>query len=141
MTNPTDTAREFVARINQHDLAGLIQLMTPDHRLIDPGGVVVTGREHVQAAWRGYFQMVPDYWIALDQTLTEGDTVVLIGRAGGTYAPDGRLSPARRWQVPAAWRAVVQGGAVAEWQVYADNEPLRALMLGERESSSGADAV
>lgn len=141
MTDPTDTARQFVARINQHDLAGLSQLMTPSHRLIDSGGVVVTGREHVQAAWRGYFRMVPDYWIALDDMLTRDDTVVLIGRAGGTYAQDGQLSPARRWQVPAAWRAVVKGGAVAEWQVYADNEPLRALIIGEQKSGSGAGAV
>jgi ketosteroid isomerase-like protein len=141
MTDPAETARQFVARINQHDVAGLIQLMTAGHRLIDPGGAVVTGREHLQAAWRGYFQMIPDYWVAVDHTLTQGDTVVLVGRAGGTYAPDGLLSPARRWQVPAAWRAVVQAGAVAEWQVYADNEPLRALMQAERPSSTGGGAV
>jgi ketosteroid isomerase-like protein len=141
MTNPTDIARQFVARINQHDVAGLVQLMTPDHRLIDPGGLVVTGHERLQAAWRAYFQMVPDYWVALDRMLTEGNTVVLIGRAGGTYAPDAQLSPERRWQVPAAWRAVVQGEAVAEWQVYADNEPLRAIILRERESGSGPGAV
>jgi ketosteroid isomerase-like protein len=141
MTDPTDTARQFVARINQRDVAGLIQLMTSDHRLIDPGGLAVTGHERLQAAWRAYFQMIPDYWVAVEQTLTEGNTVVLLGRAGGTHAPDGQLSPARRWQVPAAWRAVVQGGAVAEWQVYADNEPLRVLKLGEREPGSGTGGV
>jgi ketosteroid isomerase-like protein len=141
MTSPTDTARQFVARINQHDVTALSQLMTPDHRLIDPGGAVVTGHERLEAGWRAYFQMVPDYWVALDHTFAEGDTVVLIGRAGGTYAPDGRLSPARRWQVPAAWRAVVQGGAVAEWQVYADNEPLRAIIFREREPGAGTGTV
>jgi ketosteroid isomerase-like protein len=103
MSDPAQTAHEFVARINRQDVP---ELMTPDHRLIDAGGAVVAGLEQLRAAWRGYFRMVPDYWIALDDTLTQGDTVVLVGRAGGTYAPDGQLSPERRWQVPAAWRRV-----------------------------------
>jgi limonene-1,2-epoxide hydrolase len=30
--------------------------------------------------------------------------------------------------VPAAWRAIVQNGKIAEWRVYADNQPLRKLM-------------
>jgi len=30
--------------------------------------------------------------------------------------------------VPAAWLAVVKDGLVAEWRVYADNQPLRKLM-------------
>jgi ketosteroid isomerase-like protein len=141
MTDSIEPARQFVARINRHDVAGLIELMTAGHRLIDPGGAVVTGREHLQAAWRAYFQMIPDYWIAVDHALAQGDTVVLVGRAGGTYAPDGQRSAARRWQVPAAWRAVVRTGAVAEWQVYADNEPLRAIMRAEHASSTGAGAV
>jgi len=32
------------------------------------------------------------------------------------------------WEVPASWLAVVQGGLLAEWRVYADNQPLRKLM-------------
>ena len=141
MTDPTEAAREFVDRINRHDVRGLTQLMTPNHRLIDPGGMVVAGPEQLQAAWHGYFQIVPDYWITIEHTFTQGHTVMLVGRAGGTYAPDGRLSPTGRWQVPAAWRAVVQEGCVAEWQVYADNGPLRTLMQRAQGSRSGAGAV
>jgi hypothetical protein len=29
---------------------------------------------------------------------------------------------------PAAFRALIEDGKVAEWRVYADNEPLRRLM-------------
>jgi hypothetical protein len=32
------------------------------------------------------------------------------------------------WKTPAAWRAVIKEGKVAVWQVYADNEPIRAIM-------------
>lgn len=141
MSDPTITVREFVARINRHDLPGLLQFATSDHRFIDAAGVVVTGRDELRAAWQGYFRMVPDYWIAIDKSLAQNDIVLLVGRAGGTYAPDGLLSPARRWQVPAAWRAVVRADRVAEWQVYADNEPLRAVMWDSGEPTDGENAT
>lgn len=32
------------------------------------------------------------------------------------------------WTTPAAWRAVVKDGKIAVWQVFADNEPIRAIM-------------
>jgi hypothetical protein len=32
------------------------------------------------------------------------------------------------WKTPAAWRAVVKDGRISIWQVYADNEPIRAIM-------------
>ena len=41
---------------------------------------------------------------------------------------DSALGPNGFWEVPAAWRAVVQDGKIAEWRVYADNQPLRKLM-------------
>jgi hypothetical protein len=36
-----------------------------------------------------------------------------------------------RWETPAAWRAVVVDGLVAEWRVYTDNEPMRERMRGK----------
>jgi hypothetical protein len=35
------------------------------------------------------------------------------------------LKPENRWQTPAAIRALIEDGKVAEWRVYADNEPIR----------------
>jgi len=52
----------------------------------------------------------------------------MLGKARGTYSSDGELKAENRWETPAAWRAVVEGGLVAEWRVYADNEPMRKLM-------------
>ena len=38
------------------------------------------------------------------------------------------LNPENRWQTPVAIRASVEDGLVAEWRVYADNEPIRKVM-------------
>ena len=34
------------------------------------------------------------------------------------------------WLLPAAWRAVVRDGRIAQWQVYCDTEPVAAIMRG-----------
>lgn len=121
-------ARALVASINAHDVGLLISLLTGDHVLIDGLGARMGGLEKLKKAWTGYFSMVPDYWIRIDQELVSGTTVVLLGTAGGTLAVGGRVDPENRWSVPAAWRAVVASGRIVEWQIYADNEPIRAHM-------------
>jgi hypothetical protein len=72
--------------------------------------------------------MVPDYSIIVEEIFCDGPVVVMLGKARGTYSTDGELKAENRWETPAAWRAVVEGGLVAEWRVYADNEPMRKLM-------------
>jgi hypothetical protein len=62
--------------------------------------------------------------------------IVLVGFASGTYAPDGELKPENRWKTPVALRAAVENGLVAEWRVFADNEPIRDLM---RKSADAAN--
>ena len=129
MNESADTvARAFVDAINRQDVEALCALMTSGHRFIDPLGQVVEGREKMRAAWKGYFGMVPDYIIAIEEVCVDGPVVVMLGEVGGTYAPDGKLQPENRWRTPAALRARVEGGKVAEWRVYADNEPMRRLM-------------
>ncbi|HEY1208347.1 MAG TPA: nuclear transport factor 2 family protein [Terracidiphilus sp.] len=137
-----DVARVFVAAINRQDVEGLAGLMTPGHRFVDSLGGVTEGREKMRAAWVGYFRMVPDYSIVVEETYVAGPIVVMLGKARGTYCPDSDSLPRsenpdlghpelkieNRWETPAAWRAVVEGGLVAEWRVYADNEPMRERM-------------
>ena len=139
-------ARAFVNAINRQDLEGLAGLMTPGHRFVDSLENVVEGREKMRAGWVGYFRMVPDYSIVVEEiykagpstalrsaqddklNLRSAQVVVMLGKARGTYSTDGELKAENRWETPAAWRAVVEGGLVAEWRVYADNEPMRKLM-------------
>ncbi len=102
--------------------------MTADHRFVDSLGNA-SGRPEIEGGWRQYFEMVPDYWIRIERTLCDGDVVVLIGEAGGTYAPQtGDLRPQNEWKTPAVWVARAEGRGLAEWRVYSDNEPIRARM-------------
>jgi uncharacterized protein (TIGR02246 family) len=121
-------AHGFVGAINRQDADALAGMMTEEHRFIDSLANVVAGREAMRKAWVGYFRMVPDYSIAVEETLAEGPVVVMLGVAQGTYVPDGKLKAENRWESPVALRAVVEGDKVAEWRVYADNEPMRRLM-------------
>jgi hypothetical protein len=54
--------------------------------------------------------------------------LAVFGVASGTYAVNGKLPTENHWQIPAAWRAVVRDGQIAEWRVYCDNQPARKLM-------------
>ena len=40
----------------------------------------------------------------------------------------GQLPKENHWSAPAAWRAVVRDGLIAEWQVYADIQSARKIM-------------
>jgi uncharacterized protein (TIGR02246 family) len=117
-----------VRAINRQDADALAALMAEEHRFLDSLGAVVTGREAMRAGWRGYFSLVPDYTISIEETLSDGPVVMMVGVAQGTYAADGQLKAENRWSTPAAFRAFIENGKVAEWRVYADNEPIRRLM-------------
>ena len=124
--------RRFVDAINGHDVARILTKVTEDHVLVDPMGMQVQGASDLRIAWRAYFELFPDYRIEVSNLLQLGDTVGIFGTARGTYAVDGKLSTRHRWQIPAAWRAVVRRDGVAVWQVFADNEPVRKIMAGVR---------
>ena len=123
-----DAALAFVAAINSDCPEAVSACMTDDHVFTDSLGNRVEGKAKMTAAWAAYFRMVPDYSIAIAETLADGDIVVLLGTAQGTYTADGQLRPENRWSTPAALRARVRGSLIAEWQVYADNDPIRQIM-------------
>jgi uncharacterized protein (TIGR02246 family) len=119
-----ETVVAFLHAINHHDADQLAELMTEDHIFIDSLGKSTEGREKMRAGWRAYFGMCPDYWISHQDIFHTGDLVAAFGTAGGTIRVNGALSPENKWQIPAAWRAVVRDGLIREWQVYADNKPV-----------------
>jgi len=124
----TGIAQKFVKAINAHDTDGLTKLMSSDHVFVDSLGNRFPAAA-MRSGWQEYFAMVPDYWIKVDQIVSEGNAVILFGSAGGTFAPKGGvMKPGNKWETPAAWRALVKKGRVAEWRVYCDNEPIREKM-------------
>ena len=116
--------KKWETAINSHDVAALAALMAEEHVFVDSLGNRVTGAKSMEAGWRGYFAMCPDYWIRGDHVMPEGETVLAAGEAGGTI--DGET-----WRIPAAWKAVIREERVVEWQVYADNKPVCEI-LGKR---------
>jgi hypothetical protein len=65
--------------------------------------------------------MCPDYWIKIENLISEAGTVFAAGEAGGTI--DGVL-----WRTPAAWKTIVRNGEMVEWRVFADNKPVYEIL-------------
>jgi ketosteroid isomerase-like protein len=128
---PLETAMEFIKRINSGDANSVCELMTEDHIFQDALAKRFLGREQMRAGWTAYFKMISDYQIRAEQFFQTENRLAIFGTASGNYSGNGSKSAEKFWEVPAAWRAVVRDGLVAEWRVYADNQPLRKL-IGDR---------
>ena len=134
MTNPIQVVLEFEKLINARSPEPICALMTADGEFIDSLGNRIQGTEKLHAAWTGYFKMVRDYSISHSEIFADGNVVAVLGSAQGTFSKDSQIRKENFWRTPAAWRAVVKDGKIAIWQVYADNEPIRAIM---RKASAG----
>jgi ketosteroid isomerase-like protein len=119
---------KFEQLINLRDAAAVCSLLTGDSVFVDSIGNRIEGSAKMRPAWEGYFKMVPDYTISHSEIFANGDTVAVFGSAQGTFSKDGQVRKEDFWKTPAAWRAVVKDGKIALWQVFADNEPIRAIM-------------
>ena len=126
--SPVDTVLAFLKQINARNVDGLSALMTEDHVFVDGLGNRMQGREAMRKGWAGYFRMFPDYRVSHADIFSQGDVVAAFGSAEGTLAVKEELPEANHWSAPAAWRAVVRDGLIAEWQVYADNQSARKIM-------------
>jgi ketosteroid isomerase-like protein len=122
-TEPITALQKFVARINAHDPTGIIALCTVDHVFIDSLGSRLSGRERLEQAWAGYFALFPDYRIEVESAASQDTLAFACGFATATHA-----ASQKTWRIPAAWRAIVKDGQIAEWQVYADNKPVYELL-------------
>ena len=132
---PTNTVIVFMDLINGHNAEKLAALMTEDHTFVDGIGQSVSGRDRMLDAWNGYFAFCPDYWVTHDAIFERGDRVAVFGHAGGTIAAGGSLLKENAWRIPAAWLAVVAGGLIREWRVYADNKPVYDILARQQKNS------
>jgi ketosteroid isomerase-like protein len=126
--SPIDVVLKFEQLINSRSPDAICSLLTEDSAFIDSMGNRSAGLETLRKAWAGYFKMVPDYAISHAEIFANGETVAMFGSAQGTFSKDGPVKKEDSWKTPAAWRAVVRDGKIALWQVFADNEPIRAIM-------------
>lgn len=126
--SPVGTVLEFMTCINQHAVDRLVECMTEDHVFIDSLGQSVGGRERMRSGWRSYFEFCPDYWVSHEEVLATGNLVAVFGAAGGTLAVGGKSSPENKWRASAAWLAMMEGGLIKRWQIYADNKPVYDIL-------------
>ncbi|HUJ31266.1 MAG TPA: nuclear transport factor 2 family protein [Candidatus Acidoferrum sp.] len=133
-----EVALAFVAKINAHDVDGVVALLSSDHVFIDGLGSIFRGAEQMRSGWKTYLAWFPDYAIEVTEQFSRRDAVGLFGKARGTFAVNGKLPRENSWEIPAAWRAVVRNGRVAEWQVYCDNDPARKIMAVNSGKKPGA---
>jgi ketosteroid isomerase-like protein len=126
--SPVDIVLQFMACINRHDVDALAGYMSADHVFIDSLGQSVAGRDRMKAGWRAYFEFCPDYRVSHEEAFAQRDRVAVFGAAGGTIAAGGGLPPENRWRASAAWLAVVDGGLIKQWRVYADNKPVYDIL-------------
>jgi hypothetical protein len=95
--------------------------MTDAHTFIDSDGNVVSGRDEVLNAWRGFFDAFPDYRNDWSKLTPVGSTLIALGRSICSTEPalDG----------PAIWMATTADDKVSEWRVYEDT-PTNRRRLG-----------
>lgn len=137
-TGSEEVVRRFVLAVNAHDPDAVGALLSSSHVLVDSLGRELAGRAAVTDAWREYFALFPDYRIETEVTVSDGDVVAVFGAASGAYA---HAAPGvdASWRIPAAWRAVVVGGLIDKWQVYADNKPVYDILAASGGASMEAE--
>jgi uncharacterized protein (TIGR02246 family) len=136
---PEAVALRFVEAINSRDADRLADVMTDDHVYVDSDGSEHSGRAEMRRGWTGYYEMVPDFRIYVEQICASGNVVGMFGTAEGTFADQGVLKPENHWHVPTAWRAVIEGDLVARWQLYVNPVPM--LDIHRRITGSGIESA
>ena len=119
-TKEIKTVVTFNNAINEGNVELLSSLMTEDHIFIDASGAAHSGVEEMTEGWKAFFRMFPDYKNRFEIILQDGNIVVALGTACGTYNGNRGLIPENRIRWTAAWKAIVENNKIKLWQVYAD---------------------
>jgi peptidase E/ketosteroid isomerase-like protein len=123
-----NTVKEYISRINSHDINGLLEMTDDDAVFIDSMGINTTGKYEMQNAWEVLLSFFPDYTVEIKDMISRNGTVAVFGKAKGTLATDGNILEENKFEIPASWTAIVKEGKIAKWRVYADNQPVRKLI-------------
>ena len=118
---PMEVVVEFIKRINAGNVDRLCELMTEDHVFQDALGKRFVGRQMLRGGWTAYFEQISDYRIRAEEFFQNKNVVAMFGTASGMSKRDGKFSAEGFWQIPAAWKAIVRDGLIAQWCVYAES--------------------
>lgn len=127
-TDSVEVVKQYVRKINDHDLNGLLEITDDDAVFIDSMGINTRGKSEMRKAWDVFLTFFPDYNVEIKNIISKNGMVAMFGIAKGTLSENGRLKSENRFEIPASWTAHVKNGKILKWQVYADNEPVRKLI-------------
>ncbi len=112
-----DVTLNYIETLNRHDLEGLSQIITFDHKFSGVDGEVRQNRRSVMSGWEAFFKMCPDYCVHVSDFLEVGEDVILTGRTSS-----GQPSKARseEFDQKLLFKSSLRGGKVSEWIVLKD---------------------
>lgn len=116
--NNQTVVTRYIQTLNEHDVARIISMQSPDFVFIDAHGSATKGVDELTKAWNKYFQYFPDYKIETSSVSELGGEVVVFGYASASTTD----SPGKHWKLPVAVRAIVEDGKISFWQVYSDTK-------------------
>ncbi|MEJ2048573.1 MAG: nuclear transport factor 2 family protein [Calditrichota bacterium] len=131
--------QSFNKAINEGNVELLSSLMAEDHIFIDASGAAHSGVKEMTAGWRDFFAMFPDYKNNFESILQDGNLVVAVGTACGTYNGNRGLIPENRIEWSAAWKMIVENDKIKIWQVYADWTEAMKIIEEDQKTARPAD--
>jgi len=135
MTDLHSLAQDLYALISKHDLEGFLDHVADDmveHEEL-PFPDSPTGKEGVGAMFASMFAAFPDFAMTVDDTIVEGDKVVIRVRATGTHEGEFMGIPAtgNRIEVPLVDIMRISNGKIAEhWGVMDVGVMMQQLGVG-----------
>ena len=123
-----ETVLAFIDRINQHDVEGIVGMLSEDYHFVNSAGDRFAGRPFMRETWQSQFSLHPDFNIRVQRIIADDDGVAVFGWSEGTYAPDGVMRDENRWEVPAAFLGIAHEGQITHWQVFSDASIVFDLM-------------
>ena len=118
----------FVLQINDHNVDGIIALISDDHVFTDAQGIHFEGKDNLKAGWTAYFKMFPDYKITILNSMENATVFLASGTAEGTYGGTKSVSGDNYFIIPSAWRAEVDIAKVKSGQIYDNTKMLTCII-------------
>lgn len=108
----------FVDKINQGDIQGLVSHLAPNHTFIDTQGDVEYDLQRVIEGWQNYLESFPDYQIYIRRAFLTGDSVAIIGHTTGSHL---NLPDAEEFHNEGViWVSQVEDAKLTLWQILHD---------------------
>jgi ketosteroid isomerase-like protein len=132
--------QSFNNAINEGNVELLSSLMAEDHTFVDATGTAHSGVIEMTKGWKDFFRMFPDYKNNFENILQDGNLVVALGTASGTYNGNRGFIPENRIKWTAAWKAIVENDKIKVWQVYADWTEGMKIIEEDQKAGMSADS-